>query len=564
MFLLSDVNFKKTLIYTNSIIYVSWTLIITYINLIFISNSMIFDHENGIINLEVSKGFKQSELLLYKTLAKFFYSIVFNISLIIVMVCLLYIINPVNLNYIAKNLIPGFLSFIAFDFLITGLYFTFCSFKKIRIVLSLTSFVSILYIFSPLVGRIQFIIGEGKVNVNWNSFSYDVEFLKNLEDLSYKKDGLIYSLLYNLGSLKNDYSLKKDFKGTTDNCEDKNYICYYEQFDEENKNRDVSWGYSYVAANGLMLDVEYFLNNSKTFSQNFKYTLNEKINENKIYKFFNITIMKNNEGKFEDTYFYKPSKNNLSGKNQLLDYFSYIQQDEMILNIKKIFNLSMSNQELKEEINSVNNILLKYFESIFYNNFDSHNYKVYSLIREIIQNYDYDIENKTSLVNEKDFYENAKLKNGNRLYMALLFNLFDEYLSTWEGDLKDFEKIYNYIQTNDFYYNKFFTLNPIYYHLNLLGFSTYSSYTDDILTQNKVYDLNMPIRSFLVEKNPNYMQSDYKSKFSMYDSLENSYIKKINLSKRVVSSEFIYIGYILFGILSGLIGILIYRKVNVF
>ncbi|AOG60949.1 hypothetical protein SHELI_v1c10020 [Spiroplasma helicoides] len=564
-----------------------WILLLFYVNLCFISNAMILDTSNGILNLELSKKYRHIELLFYKLFANKIITIPTNCFLMFLLYLGLYIINPIDYDFFKSSLLFGLLTFFVLDLVFSSLLILFCSFKNTRIVYFLSSAIFVFYMFSPLLGKIQQIAAPNEYSQTGSLPEYEIQSVIDLEKLSKNQEGIVYNLMKNFSSLNNDYAYTLSAKPESNNssCRPNGYDCLY----QASRVSDLNYykymgGYNYIIKSGLMLDSLYFLNNSPSTNTNFTYSLSPNYQKSKVYLFLiNTLYQSNNTDHFKDTFYYKPSKANLSGEDQLYDYTNWLIKDSTIANIKSSLNLTISDSDIKNEVKSLNRIVINDFTKSWYDNQQKYvNNKKY-VSNGWIKDRDDEIQSQgkepvLKLVDENQIYQNSILKNGNKLYMAVFFNLIDSYLSynsttdSLAWNTYRYEQIYQDITNKSMKYTKYFISNPFYFHQYLFMYlNPNMGYANE---QKALYYSpfeELPVRTYGYIKNNNYEPLEYDNDFTninkprslLYQDLEKIYTKEMKLTNRVVNTNFVIIGYLFVCLLFGSIGIVIYKKVNV-
>ncbi|AOG60428.1 hypothetical protein SHELI_v1c04770 [Spiroplasma helicoides] len=572
---LSNNDITTIITSTTAVIMLAWLTIICYINFIFISNAMILDSSSGLLNLELSKGYSYNELLMYKLLANKIVTIGFNAILLILMFLVLEIVQPINIDYFEKCTLIGYLSFFAFDWLTTGMFIFFCSFKKQRLVFYLISSITLLFTISTFTGNVQQQVVERKFPIiGFKKDFYLSDYYKKLEQLSYSRNGIVYSLMKNMYTLNQDYGYTLDVKNTASNssCSSFGYECLYNKHSSEyNPDYTVLLGrYGYISYLGMMLDSEYFVNNSPTLSTNYKFKLIDQYKENIVYKFLTSTIKQSNSNNLNSTYYYKVSDKNISGPNQFDEYSNYLLQDSVTESLIKALNINESKDSIKQEIDELSQLLKKYFVNIWKTKLNH----PYDEVIDLLEwwNFDHSLISNINLkfADEKDIYNNATLKDGNRLYMALLFELINNYMRAGSNGFgEDTNQLYNIIQKNPWEYRVWWISNPLYYPTYLMMYSNKNmSLAQEMISFKSNLWQTLSIRAVNFVKNENFIPVNYFNTNTgddrfMYNKLENIYLKQVNISPRIVEPDFIYLGYILFGGFTGLIGFLIYRKISI-
>ncbi|AOG60946.1 hypothetical protein SHELI_v1c09990 [Spiroplasma helicoides] len=566
-----------------------WIILLFYVNLVFISNAMVQDSNNGILNLELAKKFRHSELLFYKLFANKLITIPLNIFLMVVLYLGLYIVNPINFDYYSSSVLFGYLTFFLLDLVFSCLLIFFCSFKKTRIVYFLSSSVFVFYLCSPIIGKVHMSGAQSDFNYLWEPPNLQTQSLLDLEKLSYQQDGVVYNLMKNFSSLNDDYSYKITAKNSqNDSCSNEEYECLYQADTVGDMNfYKYMGGYSYVAQSGLMLDSTYFLNNSVSTNKNFSYEISPNYSKNKIYQFLiNTLYPSDNKNHYEDTFYYQWSAKNLKGPSQLNDYSMWLLNDEAIAKIKTTLNLNISNGDIKKELYQLNQIIIRdfiytwsrspqeYFDSRFY----------------LADKWEHNSVNgswgrqgkpKLNLINERDLYNKALLKDGNRLYMAIFFTLIDRYLNYnmekmyVSSNKERTETKYYAVKSHDLKYLKYFIENPFYFHQYLLMYlNPNMGFANEQLTMTNSYIEPLPVRAYLYEQNSAYEELAYNEdasqngilvapRQSMYQDFDKIFTKEIKLTNRIVDTNFVVLGYIIFSLLLGVAGFSFYKLFNV-
>ncbi|AOG60431.1 hypothetical protein SHELI_v1c04800 [Spiroplasma helicoides] len=557
---------------------VFWILNICYINLVCISNAMVEDRHNGILDLEISKGYNHGSILVCKLITSKIISISYNVIMIGFFYLNLLIMQPDSKYFFENVLFYGFLSFFALDWLTMGIFVLFSSFKISRIVFCLAGIYTGLMSLSPILGGVQQTFSRNKFQgINESRTTLSAQYFQILLDFANSQKGILNKLLNNMYTLNDDYRYDLKWKTNSKNndCLSSGYICLYNSYYKGEEFTESVSRYGKIASLGLMLDSEYFLNNSKSSNSNYEFKLFDSYKQNIVYKFLKSSLKESKADNLTSTYFYKRSQKNITGSNQYNDYCKYIIQDNVVNNIISSLNLEATKDQVINEIKTLNDILYYYYQDFWVVNdnrfldMDNKNWQL--IFRNFNNNSTIDNSTKMLFVSERDLYDNALLKDGNRLYMALLFDMIDNLMYYPDFIINGgifFGYDYETYQKNPGSYRQYFLSNPLYFQTFMLMYTN----KNQSLKENKFamqlspFD-HLPLKIVKYEKNENYEYIDlYNWKFgeknTLYNKYENIGIKNVFVTENVINVDYVYIGYFVLGVLFLTAGYLIYRKLT--
>lgn len=558
-------SYYKHAIYYQWTTFVLWLLFICAFTIWTTSNFILTDIDNGIFSLEIRKGLDHKTIVWVKILI----SKTISWSAICLGMLLFFVIvkisAPLNNDYFLKGYIPGYTALIAADIFFTGICVLVGSFLKMKVMLSVSAFLATLLSLSPAFAilHVEFLLNS--------EISVEYKNINSLKIQSLAKEnpkGIVNFMFSELAKLKEEtiFDLKEKPNSSTDLKGDEAFKKIEEYFKEAHYE---VWGVIYYYINfGYVLDLEFLFNENEKISKNTEFKLSDSFKSSDLYKFYELSNLKNAKGNFKDTLFNGYSKKNLSGKNQLNDYIKFLTSKDTITSLETTLGL----ENIKDEIIEIKEIIkheIAFFEVSLKDGTEEGGRKnIINFNDNFSQSIGYEHISywwlHSWIVNLLDYQEELSIRDGNQMFMMFLTYFIGKAakLNPDRENVDYSNSVYQIIQNDPFSLRKVYLVNPF---MSLVFMSLYTVRSNDVGLNNVLMkNLNswLILQDIKLIQNPKWINQQ-RELIEPYSPLEDVPTIDYEESNVVLRSGVYYISYLFFGLTFLLIGHFIYiRKVK--